>query len=162
LLCCRSRWRSLGEVRAAEAYDEDRMRSNIELATWTRRLAHELGGFAPADVALPAVPENSPAHLRSARDGFRLLVALRWADGPHRPVAWSVRFASAWCDLTFRQAREANYGLQERGVIRPAGRIGRARLFLPGRAALTLVDTSSAADLARAERFANDYPELTS
>src|SRR4051812_37379742 len=51
LLCCRDRWRSLGEVRAALAYGADNGgrphaeggRSNIELATWTRLLAFEVG-----------------------------------------------------------------------------------------------------------------------
>jgi hypothetical protein len=70
LLCCRSRWRSLGEVRAAIAYRyddggrpyEEGGRSNTELAVWTRRLAYEIGAFQPKPVPVPPLPPGaSPA-----------------------------------------------------------------------------------------------------
>lgn len=132
LLCCRGRWRSLGEVRAALAYGADALRSNIELATWTRRLAFELGAFAPLAVPMADLPRGAGEAAEAARHGFELLVGLRWADGEHRPVAWSVRFAAAWCDLTHREAHTATRALIEHGVIAEAGRAGLVRLYLPG------------------------------
>lgn len=132
LLCCRGRWRSLGEMRACMAYGVDTVRSNIELATWTRRLAYEVGAFAPLAVAVPALAPGADERTIGARAGFTLLVGLRWADGEHRAVAWSVRFAAAWCPLTHREAHRATRALIEGAVIVEAGRIGRVRLYLPG------------------------------
>lgn len=134
LLCCGGRWRSLGEVRAAEAYGIDGLRSNIEAAVWLRRLAHEVGGFDLAPVYIPQLPPDAPLAARLARDGFALLIGLRWADLAPRPVAFSVRFCAAWCGLpSFRAAHEAISYLIESGVVREAGTVGRARLFMPGR-----------------------------
>ena len=61
---CEDRWRSLGEVWAAIAYGCDSKRTNIEIATWTRRLAqwrlrgdvfayfnNDWCGYAPANAA---------------------------------------------------------------------------------------------------------------
>lgn len=136
LLCsCRGRWRSLGEVRAALAYGEDRLRSNIEAAVWLRRLVYEVGCFEPVDVRLPRLPDDAPAWAVAARDGFLLLVGLRWADFEPRPVAFAVRFCAAWCGLaSFRAARDAIAYLVEHGVIREAETVNRTRLFLPSRA----------------------------
>lgn len=139
LLCCRGRSRSLGEVRAAMAYGADRLRTNIEIATWTRRLAYEAGLFAPLPVQVPAL-DDADEILERARAGFELLVGLRWADGARRPVAWSVRFSAAWCGLTFREAHAAITGLREAGVIVETGRVGRCRLYLPGDRRLRLID----------------------
>jgi hypothetical protein len=132
LLCCRGRWRSLGEVRAASAYGVDHLRSNIELAVWLRRLAHEHGCFAPVAVSLPMVPAGTAEHVEQARRGFELLIGLRWADLAPRPVAYSVRFAAAWCGLSLRAAHVARTELCELGVIVEAGRVGRIPLFAPG------------------------------
>jgi hypothetical protein len=133
LLCCGGRWRSLGEVRAAIGYGHDRLRTNIEIATWTRRLGFEVGAFTPLQVQPPSLHGEAPDIALRARDGFALLIGLRWADGPHRPVAWSVRFTAAWCELTLREARRANIQLVEAHVIVEVGRVGRTPLFLPGR-----------------------------
>lgn len=122
----------MGEVRAAIAYRIDGWRSNIELATWTRRLAYEIGAFAPYPVTLPKLPFNASPAAQQARAGFELLVGLRWADGEHRPVAWAVRFAAAWCGLSHRDAQVATRALRGAGVVVESGRIGRVRLYLPG------------------------------
>lgn len=133
VLCCRGRWRSLGEVRAAHAYGEDRIRSNIELAVWLRRLLFEADLFEPVAVDLPLLPPGASETAERVRDGFALLVGLRWADYEPRPVAFALRFVTAWCGLSsFRAAREAVTALVDAGVIREAGAAGRVRLFLPG------------------------------
>lgn len=132
LLCCSGRWRSLGEVRAAEAYGGDSRRSNIELATWLRRLAWEVGAVTPVPMAMPSVPDGNRPELARALDGFTLLVGLRWRDGQRRPVAFSVRFAAAWCGLGHRAAHLAIGALERHEVIRHVGDAGRVRLYLPG------------------------------
>lgn len=132
LLCCRNRWRSLGEVRAAQGYGADALRTNIEVATWTRLLAWEAVCFEPAPVYVPELPGEAPAATRRVREAFALLLGLRWADYERRPVAYSIRFAAAWAGVSFRQAREGIAELLELGVIREAGRVGRVRLYLPG------------------------------
>jgi hypothetical protein len=134
LLCCSGRWRSLGEVWAARAYGADRKLSNIEIATWTRRLGHELGVFEPLGVLVPELPAGASRHASVARAGFQLLVGMRWADGPRRPVPYTVRFVAAWCGLSFRDAHESLTELRDAGVIQQADRVGRIPLYLPGRA----------------------------
>lgn len=140
LLCCRSRWRSLGEVLAAVAYGHDDGgrprrdggRSNIELATWTRRLAYETGILQPEPIAVPPLPSGASPATRQALEGFLLLVALRWADGPPLAVPFTVRFAAAWCGLGHGTAQHAVSALVESGAIYEAGRHGRMPLYLPG------------------------------
>ena len=131
--CCTGRWRSLGEARAAEAYGRDVYRpSNIEIATWTRRLAHEAGAFRPLHVLVPELAAEAPPAVHVAREGFALLVGLRWQDGPHRPVAYAVRFSAAWCGISHWHAQTGLASLIRLNVIREAGRVRRVRLYLPG------------------------------
>jgi hypothetical protein len=131
--CCTGRWRSLGEVRAAEAYGRDELRSNIELATWTRMVAYEAGSFAPLSVEISPLPHDASDHVQRAYSGFELLIGLRWRDGEHRPVAFAVRFCAAWCGLTHRDAHLAIQELRRIGTISEVERIGQIRLYLPGR-----------------------------
>jgi hypothetical protein len=65
------RWRSLGEVCAAQAYGVDDIRTNIEIATWTRRLAWELKVFEKVEVSLPELPPGLPGHVDRVRQGFK-------------------------------------------------------------------------------------------
>lgn len=140
LLCCRGRWRSLGDVRASIAYGYDDGgrpyehggRSNIELWTWTRRLAYEVGAFRPAAVAVPPLPSGASPATERAREGYLLLAGLRWADWPPRPLAYSVRFVRAWCGLRHGTAQAALRALIREGIIREAERRGRLPLYLPG------------------------------
>jgi hypothetical protein len=140
LACCQGRWRSLGEVRAAIAYVIDNGglprrkggRSNVELATWTRRLAYEVGAFKPEPVAAPPLPSGASPATRCALEGFLLLVGLRWADGPRVAVPFAVRFAAAWCGLGHGTAQHAISTLIKSGAIYEAGRHGRMPLYLPG------------------------------
>jgi len=130
---CEGRWRSLGEVRAAEAYGFDvYRRTNISIAIWTRRLAYEIGAFDPLDVFVPLLPESASDPARHVRNGFALLVGLRWADSERRPVPYSVNFVTAWCALPRRAARESIDALKVHKVIREAGRVRRTPLYLPG------------------------------
>jgi len=138
LRCCHGRWRSLGEVHAARAYGHDGKRSNIEIATWTLRLAWELGTFAPKAAELPAVAGLS-AHAERVRDGFVLLAGLRWAEHPPRPLPYSIRFVAAWCGVSFTVARLALAELLKADVIREVERHKRTPLYLPGATGL-LVD----------------------
>jgi hypothetical protein len=140
LLCCSGRWRSLGEVYAAIAYGFDNGgrpareggRSNIEIAVWTRRLGCDVGAFWPAAVAVPPVPSGASPATERVWAGFRLLIGIRWADGPRVPVAYSARFAAAWCGVSRGVAHAAIRFLVERGVIRVVERRGRLPLYLPG------------------------------
>jgi hypothetical protein len=133
LLCCRGRWRSLGEVRALVAYGAaNTIRSNREIAVWTRLLGFELGAFEPMSVLLPALPDDAPRAGEATRRGFALLVGLRWADAPPGPVAFSVRFAAAWCGLTFGAANVGLRALREHAVITEVSRDQRTPLYLPG------------------------------
>lgn len=134
LLCCSGRWRSLGALRAAAGYGVDespaRPWTNIELATWSRRLAFDLGVLLPLAVQLRRPPTNQPGALLGA--GFSLLAGLRWVDGPRRAVPWSVRFAAAWCGISHRQAHVGISALLQAGSIIETERRGRVRLYLPG------------------------------
>ena len=133
--CCSGHWRSLGEVRMAEAYGRVKWQpTNIEIAIWTRRLAYEAGTFKPLDVFVPRLPDGAAAHVRWARLGIELLVGLRWADREPRPVAFSVRFCAAWCGLDHRHSNLAIRELVLRGVIHETDRSGRTPLYLPGEA----------------------------
>jgi hypothetical protein len=49
-------------------------------------------------------------------------------------VAFSVRFAAAWCGLSKTEANIATRTLLRQGVIREVDRIGRIRLYEPGTA----------------------------
>jgi hypothetical protein len=117
----------------AEGYGRDVYHpSNIEIATWARLLAYETGTFSPLDVLVPSLPDGAAEAAHRARRGFALLIGLRWADGEHRPVAFSVRFCAAWVGgMGHRQAHRALVELREHGVIYEAGRAGRTRLYLP-------------------------------
>lgn len=134
LLCnCTGRWRGFGEVRAAQAYGYDNCRrTNIEIATWVRLLAFECGAFQPVEVALPRLSADTPDWLDRVREGFALLVGLRWADGERRPVAFAVRFCAAWCGVTHYQAALAITELQRQGVIVHVDQRGLVRLYMPG------------------------------
>jgi len=136
LLCCRGLWRSLGLVRAAQAYGDDGRRSNVEIATWLRRLLYDAGCLEPIPISLPDLPSETRAHVRIARAGFELLVGLRWLDGEHQPLPFTVRFCRAWCGLTQRPAQLAIKELQRLGVVEQVGQFGAGRrrmpLYLPG------------------------------
>jgi hypothetical protein len=136
LACCEGHWRSLGEVRMAEALERDTWHpSNIRIAIWTRLLAYETGTFEPLNVLVPALPPGASKDAHTAREGFRLLIGLRWADGEHRAVAYSVRFVAGWCSIGKWQAHEGVRALLKYGVIHEAGRAGsygRVPLYLPG------------------------------
>lgn len=129
--CCGGRWRSVGEVFAAEAYGRDALLSNIEIAIWTRRLAYEAGTFRPLGIAIPDLPDDAPDATRRAREGFVLLIGLRWRDGEHRPAPFSVRFCAAWCSLSHAQAHGAITDLVRLGVMVEADRQGQLPLYLP-------------------------------
>jgi hypothetical protein len=126
------RWRSLGEAYAAVAYGRDQKRTNIEIATWTRRLAWEAGAFERLSVPLPELGDRASDVARIAKDGFSLLVGLRWSDGPQRPVAYSVRFCAAWCGLKHSEAWTGIAELVELCVIYVAETKGRMPLYLHG------------------------------
>jgi hypothetical protein len=115
---------------AAEAYGLDQLRTNIEIATWTRRLCYDAGVFKPLEVRIPELPVAASGVARHARRGFALLVGLRWRDGAHRPVAFSVRFCAAWCQMSHAMSYRAIKELRQFGVIYEAERKGRIPLYL--------------------------------
>lgn len=130
--CCSTRWRSLGEVWAAIAYGQDAMWTNIELATWTRRLAHEAGTFEPLCITLPELPGEAPEHAHVVRLGFAELVGLRWKDYPPREVPYAVRFCAPWCGLTRREAFTGLQIVRSAGVIVQVNPGARLPLYMPG------------------------------
>jgi hypothetical protein len=138
LRCCKGRRRPLGEVEAAIAYGQDSQRTQIENASWLRRLASAVDAFEPYTVDLPPLPPEAATATKDAADGFGLLIGLRWADGPRRPVAYSVRFCAAWNSLPTGKAGTAIKQLIAWRVIRVAEKVRRpgspfeVRLFLPG------------------------------
>jgi hypothetical protein len=134
LLCnCKGRWRSLGEVRAGIAYGSDRHLRNIEIATWTRLLAFEIGCFAPVAVPFPTLPEHASPHACHVRERLALFFGLRWADYPPRPLPFAVRFGAAWCELRFEATRLALVELRKHHVIEISAVIrGNLALYLPG------------------------------
>ena len=145
LLCCRGRWRTLGEVRAAQSYGKDGVRSNIEIATWLRRLLYECRRFEPVSVPMPEPPAEAHPRIALAAAGFALLAGLRWADGPPGPLPFSVRFCAAWCRLSHRDARLAISELLEAGMIRHTESTKGLRLYVPAQV-LRLVDVLGTED----------------
>ena len=129
--CCTGRWRSLGEVFAAEAYRRDFKATQIQIAAWTRRLAYEAGTFRPLDVAVPELPPDASNAARRAREGFALLIGLRSRVGEHgqsRSPCGSAPPGARW-DIQVRRRRSPE--LRARNVIFEADRRGQVLLYLP-------------------------------
>lgn len=115
---CSARFLTLAEARAAKAYGDIQRISNIEASVWYRRLWADGALISPQSILLVAVADQSPS-VRAVRDGFALLVGLRWLSNPGQPVTFSRSFAAAWCDgeLSLMQAYGAICVLDEAGVI---------------------------------------------
>jgi hypothetical protein len=85
------------------------------------------------EVPLRPLPEDASKELHHVRNRFARLLGLRRVDYPPRPVAFSVRFAAAWCGVSWRTAGHAIRALQKEDIIVEVGRFqGRGfqgRLF---------------------------------
>jgi hypothetical protein len=114
--CCSGRWRSLAEVWAGQAYRRDVFLQRAELAIWNRLIGYLAGTFPLLDVPVPTPEDLKPRAVR-ALNGYKLLIGLRWSDGPHIPVAYSVKFASAWNKHGNGTAQRAIAELIEREII---------------------------------------------
>ena len=136
------RYLTIAEVRASIGYGKltlfDRRNQDArsgQAPVWYRRVWHEAGLLEPVAVALPEVELSSVQ--AKVRDGFALLVGLRWCTTPGGRVMFERTFAAAWCgDMSPGQARHAIGALIERGVIVVAGELdvgkrSRAKLYLP-------------------------------
>jgi len=131
--CCKGRRRPLGEAYAAQCAGVDNGRlSNKLIAIWTRRLAIDVGVLEPVPVPLPPLPGKASHEATLARLGFALLVGIRRLDCEPEPVMYSIRFCSAWCHLTYRQARVAIEELVEHQVIAIVERRGNSCTYEPG------------------------------
>jgi hypothetical protein len=130
--CCQGPKRSLGEVRGARAYGADRRLSNKEIAVWWRRLAYDHGQLEPVPVDVPEVDEGAPDEVRTARDGFALLLGLRRSDYEPEPVPFSVNFVAAWCRISRNKAARALTELRDRDVIRVVEHHRSMPLYEPG------------------------------
>jgi hypothetical protein len=69
---------------------------NVQAAIWYLRAWYECQLITPVEVPLHE-PERESPDMRAAREGFALLVGLRWLVYPGQSVAFSRRFAAAWC-----------------------------------------------------------------
>ena len=130
-------WFSLAWVRAALAYGEVKQLRAPETARWYLRLFHEARLVTPVDVELPPLPPSARGTAEKVAAGFRLLLGLRRLVGDEDPIAFTRRFASAWCDVGERQAGDAISELRDCGVI---ARVDECRyggksipLYLPGK-----------------------------
>jgi Bifunctional DNA primase/polymerase, N-terminal len=129
-------WLPLSWVRAALAYKRVKRLGAPEAARWYLRLFHDAGLLAPLEIDLPNIPAKSSATLRKVREGFELLLGLRWLRDPDTATPFTRLFASAWCGVGERLAGEAIAELLRLGVIEQADVhcVGpkAMRLFLPG------------------------------
>ncbi|NIM04098.1 MAG: hypothetical protein GTN65_00385 [Armatimonadetes bacterium] len=129
-------WYFPAEVLASQAYGKAVKLNRPELAAWTLRQLVEIGFLAPAPVPYVDLPAGATQAVSKVYEGFRLLLGCKWLHTPGAPSAFSWRFASAWCDVTYRLAGDAIKYLLGSGHLLPAGkqtRRGRElTVFLPG------------------------------
>jgi hypothetical protein len=121
------RWKTLAEVRAAQAYGNVVRLARAESAlAWWPRLGYEIGATVPLDPRLPALPEHASSTDWRTADGLALLIGLRALIGPRGPVAFSARFGAAWCALPDAAVKQSVGALVRWGVVksalRPMGR----------------------------------------
>ncbi len=129
--------RTLPEVYLAQRTGEARQLRGFEGRVWALRLLAEAGVIEPIHVDLPELPRSTESAVRKVYEGIRLLFSLRWMDAPGTPVAFSWRFAAAWCGVHESSAGEAIRELLRLKIIHIAehhpGPFGkRMALFLPG------------------------------
>ena len=124
-------WLVLAEVRAALGYGRLRRMSRIEELVWYRRVFYDAGVIQVRPIDLPALRPWASRDAVIVRDGFASLAALRYLDTGPQPVAFTKRFAAAWCGLSENRAYVAICLLRRRGVIRKVGEAADERGHRP-------------------------------
>jgi hypothetical protein len=102
------------------------------LATWRLRLLVDAKLIEPYPVDLPPLPDDAPARVLKVYEGFKLLLACKWAYAPGHPTMFARAFAAGWCGVGLLAAWEATQWLLQRQIIVPAGRYKGRPLYLPG------------------------------
>jgi hypothetical protein len=128
LRCGSSQWQV---VKFARAHGRLTKLSRSEFVTWALRLEIERGDRQPYRLSVLPLPARSSAVARVSYDGFLYLLQCRWLHTPGLPAPWTHEFASAWCGLSFRQARGARGELAGIGALVETGVHRRTKLWLP-------------------------------
>ncbi len=153
---------SLAEVRAWIAYGGVRRIGDVEVSRWAERLDHEAGLREWRPVHVP-VPEEASAAVERVAHGLALLLGLReQAIWNGESVVFAREFASAWCGVSERTARDAIRWLEKAAVIERLGKSGRAITWR-----VRGIDTEREparrkddSDEARTERLLADHADL--
>lgn len=142
-------WRSLGEVRASMGYNRDCTGrpygagglTNKQAWVWTLRLLWDAKVlWVPAGVREETLV--LPPAVRKVWEGFRLLAALREPNGGLVEMPYSNRFAAAWCEVSFREARTAIAYLRSQRMLVQVGELSSGARKTPLYQAGTAPDTA--------------------
>lgn len=130
-------WLTLAQVRAAQGYGAVQELRGPEAARWYDRLFFEAGILKPEPVPLPSLPSDARMPVVLARQGFGLLLGLRWLTEPvGTPTPFARSFISGWCGLAPSTAERAKVELLRLDVIRKVADYGsgprRTSMYLPG------------------------------
>jgi hypothetical protein len=137
--CRGPEWLTLAEVRGALGYGRVNKLPSTEQARWYLRIASDAGLIKPVPVDLPELPSGAGDATAAAREGFALLLGLRWHAEPGEPAPFGREFAAAWCpDLVSEwHARKAIEELLRLGTIEKVDEHRKGlrsyNLYLPGR-----------------------------
>jgi hypothetical protein len=108
-----------------------------ELARWKLRALVEFGFLPLANVELPELPTVASDAAKAAREGVRLLFAVRRLTEQEDVTPFTSAFAAAWCPIDPSTAAGAITQLRKHGVIVKVGEAGSGRgtmnLYAPGK-----------------------------
>ncbi|HXH09534.1 MAG TPA: bifunctional DNA primase/polymerase [Alphaproteobacteria bacterium] len=125
-------WYSPAEVYAAIVSGRVTRLPRPSRLTWWLRLLVDVGFLWPADVRMPAIPDNAPPSVRQLCEGFRRLLAAKWVYQHGQPTMFSRSWAAAWCGMQRSTAHGALQWALAHGIIRIVGYHRGMPLYLPG------------------------------
>jgi hypothetical protein len=107
------------------------------LARWKVRLLADLGAVRLDPVELPRLPASSTLSAQRLRNGFALLLAVRWWREPGTPAPYTASFAGPWCGMPDGTVNWAKGDLIREGIIVKVGETNdgsrTTSLYLPGK-----------------------------
>jgi hypothetical protein len=118
-------------LRFAYAHGCEGTLSKSGFVTWRLRLDVESGRRFPYAVGAIPLPDSVHPTVRRSFDGFVYLLACRWLHTPFAPAPWTHDFASRWCGISTRQAKDARRQLVHLSALIHVGDSQRAKLWLP-------------------------------